>query len=104
MRGDYDEYLGRRRSWRYGDANEEELQDEDSEDHTLVELIDSDVELRHWVDLEGKKLLPISSPLGNEEVCDTRASVDLEPFASEHEGYMGNYGNTVDRWYGTPSL
>ena len=23
----------------------------------------------------------------------------LEPFASEHEGYMGNYGNTVDRWY-----
>ena len=27
------------------------------------------------------------------------ASVELEPFASEHEGYTGNAGNTVDRWY-----
>lgn len=23
----------------------------------------------------------------------------LEPFDTEHEGYMGNYGNTLDRWY-----
>ena len=23
----------------------------------------------------------------------------MNPFKSEHEGYMGNYGNTVDRWY-----
>jgi hypothetical protein len=23
----------------------------------------------------------------------------LDPFKSEHEGYQGNYGNTVDRWY-----
>ncbi|HEX5995520.1 MAG TPA: hypothetical protein VFY84_10300 [Jiangellales bacterium] len=21
------------------------------------------------------------------------------PYASEYEGYMGNYGNTMDRWY-----
>lgn len=91
----YDEYGGR---WRYHDRYGE-LQDEDPEDHTLVELIESGIELRHWVDLEGKKLLPISSPVGSEEVCYTRASVDLNPFTSEHEGYMGNYGNTVDRWY-----
>jgi hypothetical protein len=25
--------------------------------------------------------------------------VDLQPYASEYEGYMGNYGNTMDRWY-----
>lgn len=24
---------------------------------------------------------------------------DLTPFELEHEGYMGNYGDTVDRWY-----
>jgi hypothetical protein len=23
----------------------------------------------------------------------------MKPFQSEHEGYMGNYGNSVDRWY-----
>jgi hypothetical protein len=25
--------------------------------------------------------------------------VDLTPYQSEYEGYMGNYGNTLDRWY-----
>jgi hypothetical protein len=29
----------------------------------------------------------------------TRPSVDLEPFESEHEGYTGNAGNTVEHWY-----
>ena len=33
------------------------------------------------------------------EVCLTRASRELKCFKSEHEGWMGNYGNTVDRWY-----
>jgi hypothetical protein len=28
-----------------------------------------------------------------------RVSVDLEPFESEHEGYTGNAGNTVEHWY-----
>ena len=26
-------------------------------------------------------------------------SVELKPYQSEYEGYMGNYGNTMDRWY-----
>jgi hypothetical protein len=34
-----------------------------------------------------------------DEICFTKPSVDLEPFKSEHEGYTGNAGNTVDRWY-----
>jgi hypothetical protein len=72
---------------------------EGPEDHTLVELVDSEVELRHWVGLDGRSRLPISSPLETDEVFYTKPSVDLEPFSSEHEGYMGNYGNTVDRWY-----
>jgi len=33
------------------------------------------------------------------ELCYTTPSVDLDPFQSEHEGYMGNWGNTVERWY-----
>jgi len=31
--------------------------------------------------------------------CFTRANDDAEPFRSEYEPYMGNYGNTPDRWY-----
>ncbi|MFD0329113.1 hypothetical protein ACFQZC_15305 [Streptacidiphilus monticola] len=33
------------------------------------------------------------------EVCASTASRDLTPYESEFEGYMGNYGNTLDRWY-----
>ena len=33
------------------------------------------------------------------EVFYTKPSADLEPFNSEHEPYMGNWGDTVDRWY-----
>jgi len=33
------------------------------------------------------------------EVCATTPSVELKPYQSEYEGYMGNYGNTMDRWY-----
>ena len=28
----------------------------------------------------------------------------LTPYASEYEGYMGNYGNTMDRWYRRAAL
>src|SRR5207247_9871321 len=24
---------------------------------------------------------------------------DIDPYSSEYEGYMGNWGNTLDRWY-----
>ena len=56
------------------------------------------IELRHWVALDGRADA-VSGTVDVDEVCNTKDSSDLDPFASEHEGYMGNYGNTVDRWY-----
>ncbi len=64
----------------------------------LVDLQDSDVELRHWVGTGGRPD-GIDSRVDPAELCYTKASVDFEPFASEYEGYMGNWGNTVERWY-----
>ena len=32
-------------------------------------------------------------------MCASTPTGDLEPYSSEYEGYMGNYGNTLDRWY-----
>lgn len=78
--------------------------DRNTDDFELVDLIDSDVELTHWVDGDGQPVQhPPLSPLSS-EVCVTRPSVELSPFRSEHEGYMGNYGNTVDRWYRRAAL
>jgi hypothetical protein len=33
------------------------------------------------------------------EVCASTSTGDLTPYSSEYEGYMGNWGNTLDRWY-----
>jgi hypothetical protein len=92
---------GRRREWgwQYDDEEAEAEMDDDISDTTeLIELLDSDVELRHWIASDGR-LEAVSGAVDSDEVCYTKASKELEPFASEHEGYMGNYGNTVERWY-----
>ena len=80
----------------WGDEPEEKSGD--GHDPELGELIDSEIELHHWLTPDGCKHDEISY-VGEEELCMNRLSVDCAPFQSEHEGYMGNYGNTVDRWY-----
>jgi hypothetical protein len=69
-----------------------------SPDLNLTEFIERDVELRHWVGLAGRGEAVIAR-VDDAELCFTRPSAELEPFESEHEGYMGNYGNTVEHWY-----
>ncbi len=34
-----------------------------------------------------------------DECCWTIETKQLEPYETEQEGYMGNYGNTIDYWY-----
>ncbi len=89
---------GRHGFGRWRRRYEEEEEEEGSETPALVELFDSDIELRHWIGSDGRREA-IADRIDAEFVCYTKASVDLEPFASEHEGYTGNAGNTVDRWY-----
>lgn len=68
-------------------------------DYELQELIDSDVTLAHWTDLAGGPMDPISTSVDDAELCATTPAEDLEPDRSDYEPYMGNYGNTLDRWY-----
>jgi hypothetical protein len=99
----YDGY--RRRVGWYARDDEDDADEDDSdkgdsdEDHTLIELCDSDIELRHWVSPSNKRVQVISGEVVGDEICFTKPSVELAPFKSEHEGYTGNAGNTVDRWY-----
>ena len=100
--GGYYGYGRRGRGWyaRYDeDARDEDGPGAVGEDYTLIELCNSDVELRHWVGPSDKRARAISGEVRRDEICFTKPSVDLEPFKSEHEGYTGNAGNTVDRWY-----
>jgi len=80
------------------DERDDEGTTGESSDRDLTELIDSDVELRHWVD-SGGRWETVAACVDAAELCFTKPSADFEPFESEHEGYMGNYGNTVEHWY-----
>ncbi|HEY4244554.1 MAG TPA: 2OG-Fe(II) oxygenase [Kofleriaceae bacterium] len=94
--GDWD-YAGF--GWRRGWQESDEDSDENGNDYSLIELCDSNVELRHWMLPSDRRVQPISDDVSGDEICFTKPSADLQPFKSEHEGYTGNAGNTVDRWY-----
>lgn len=65
----------------------------------LNELIDDEITLGWWTSPDGTSGEPISLYVPDSEVCESTPSADLAPYQSEYEGYMGNYGNTLDRWY-----
>ena len=94
-----------RRSWhgrsRHGgwDDEDEDFGGDGAHDYDLEELIESETTLDSWVDALGVRLANVGLHVGDDEVCATTASDDLDPYQSEYEGYMGNWGNTLDRWY-----
>jgi hypothetical protein len=96
----YDEYEDDDTS----DDDEEDDDDDTSEDPAEVEyhlndLIDDEITLGWWTSPDGTDGEPITLPVPDFEVCATTPSANLVPYESEYEGYMGNYGNTLDRWY-----
>ena len=97
---DYD--FGRSR-WNRSYDEDEEQEDESESDRSceLTDLIDSDLALRHWVAPEDSTSRAPKGQIGvaTDELCYTTPSQDFEPFETEHEGYTGNAGNTVDHWY-----
>ena len=63
----------------------------------LTYIISSELTLSWWTGVPGGE--PISLYVPDEQVCASTPSADLKPYDSEYTGYMGNYGNTMDRWY-----
>jgi predicted 2-oxoglutarate/Fe(II)-dependent dioxygenase YbiX len=101
FKDDYDDYRYRRR-WD-DDDDEDEYDDDDGSgndtQYEIQELIDSEVALTHWTGPDGTRLEETSLRVDGTEVCASTPTGDLESYSSEYEGYMGNWGNTLDRWY-----
>ena len=91
----------RRGRWDDPDAwDDDDLGDEvDLDDYELEELLDWSITLDGWIDPSGAQPEPLAPSVSAAEVCSTTPCLDLQPYNSEYEGYMGNYGNTLDRWY-----
>jgi predicted 2-oxoglutarate/Fe(II)-dependent dioxygenase YbiX len=68
-------------------------------EYDVQELIDSEVTLTHWTGPDGTRLEETALYADGNEVCASTPTGDLKPYSSEYEGYMGNWGNTLDRWY-----
>ncbi|MDQ1017396.1 2OG-Fe(II) oxygenase [Streptomyces afghaniensis] len=86
----------------YGYDEDDEDEDGDAGeggDYVLQELVDDVITLGWWTGPDGTGGEPISLRVHDYEVCASTASADLTPYDSQYEGYMGNYGNTLDRWY-----
>lgn len=98
-----DPWFHRGRRWELDEDDEGEadspLPPDAPERYQLEELVDWSITLHRWLDASGADAEAIASDVDLEEVCATTPSVDLQPYASQYEGYMGNYGNTMDRWY-----
>jgi hypothetical protein len=104
---DEDDGYRRRRDWD-DDDDDDDYGDDDGysggsgggeREYDIQELIDSGVTLTHWTGPEGTRLEKTSLSVGTDEICASTGTGDLKPYSSEYEGYMGNWGNTLDRWY-----
>jgi hypothetical protein len=97
---------GRRSGYREWDDWDDDEEDDPSDqgadgddDYELEELIDSEITLESWTGGSSGRLETVNLSIGDDAVCESTPSGDLKPYASEYEGYMGNWGNTLDRWY-----
>jgi hypothetical protein len=90
----------RYRGW-YEDYDEEQSSEPSDGDreYEIGELIHSQVSLTHWTGPDGGQFEEIVLPVRGEEVCASNPTADIKPYSSEYQGYMGNDGNTLDRWY-----
>ncbi len=94
-----DSWGGRYRRHRWGFDDDEQESESESEEYTLIELQESSVVLSHWLGRAGHTVDGIPGTVEDDELHFTKPSRDLDPFQSEYEGYQGNYGSTLDRWY-----
>jgi predicted 2-oxoglutarate/Fe(II)-dependent dioxygenase YbiX len=94
----YDDYRHGLR-WDYSHDDDQDDSTGGDTQYEIHELIDSAVALTHWTRPDGIGLEETSLSVGGTEACAATPTGTLTPYQSEYEGYMGNYGNTLDRWY-----
>jgi hypothetical protein len=85
----------------YGEPSSERWynQNNDSPDtYEMEEVFDSSLTAEHWIDDEGNHLNLAPMPVLEEEVVPQEALKEVAP-EEEFEGYTGNAGMTLERWY-----
>ncbi len=84
---------GRRSRW-YDDDEEED----DPSEYVMEEVFETGLSAEHWVNAEGDGLPIGEMEIDKDEILDPEALTECDP-EEEFEGYTGNAGMTLDRWY-----
>ena len=85
---------GRRRRWDDYDDEDED----DASQYEMGEIFDSSLTAKHLIDSEGNGLPLEELSVEEEDLLDPDSLTDVEP-EEEFEGYTGNEGMTLERWY-----
>ncbi len=94
---DYDSYSHRHRRSRYHHRGYDD--ETPGETVTLTDLITSETTIKHCIDVDNNPKNYKEFYVPDAQITWTKANNELAPFESEYEGFMGNYGNTMDHWY-----
>ncbi len=93
-------YGGRRYGrWDSWDDDSDWDDAEGADDYTLGDLLEATISIDGAVDVAGRSSEPLAGHVDDGEACWSIPTGDLTPYNFEYEGYQGNYGNTMDRWY-----
>jgi hypothetical protein len=73
-------------------------EEEDAGQYEIGEIYETTLTAENWIDAGGKRLPLGTLDVEEGEVLDPDAIEDVEP-KEEYEGYTGNEGMTLERWY-----
>jgi len=97
---DDDSYrYGRGRRYHWSDDEDDEDYDETSSRYDMGEVYDWSLTADHWSDREGNKVLLGEIRLAEDEIVAHESLSESEPNREDFEGYTGNAGMTLERWY-----
>ncbi|MHB8898585.1 MAG: 2OG-Fe(II) oxygenase family protein [Thermoguttaceae bacterium] len=98
--GGYGDYsYGRGRGYHWSDEEDDENYDETGTDYEMGEIFESSLSAEQWSDRHGKKVRLGTIHLDEDEIVADTALDDAEPSQEDFEGYTGNAGMTLERWY-----
>jgi hypothetical protein len=84
---------------RYGRRDRDEWGDPEPD-----ELIERGIVLDHWIDADDRPLQREELPVGEADTASFSDTDESFLVNQEYEGYMGNYGETLDYWYRRAAL
>jgi hypothetical protein len=73
-------------------------EDDDASEYEMGDEIESSLTAQHWIDSQGHGLPVGELSVEEDELLDPEALEDVDP-EEEFEGYTGNAGMTLERWY-----